>query len=40
MAGYGRWALLVYDDLGDAIRRESATAIQHYWGVGQDTVWR
>jgi hypothetical protein len=27
-------------DLVEAVHRESAEAIRHFWGVGSDTVWR
>src|SRR5689334_9468547 len=32
--------LIVYGDLAEAIRRESASAVSYWWGVGMDTVWR
>jgi hypothetical protein len=34
--------LIVCDGLAEAIRRESAEALQHWWGMGADTVrkWR
>jgi hypothetical protein len=31
--------LIVMGDLVEAIRRESAEAIRHWWGVGASTVW-
>src|SRR5262245_54866303 len=32
-----RPGLLVFGDLAEALRHESAQAVQHFWGVGQDT---
>ncbi len=32
-------ALVLYADLAKAVRRESATAIRYWWGVGSNTVW-
>lgn len=38
----GQKALIVYRGLAKAIRRESSTAVQHWWGVGPSTAnkWR
>ena len=33
-------ALILYDCLIEAVRRESAQAVAYWWGVGSDTVWR
>jgi hypothetical protein len=35
-----RHALIVYSGLARAIRRESAQAVGHWWGVGTDRVWK
>jgi len=37
----GKWlSPIVYQGLAKAVRRESAQAVGHWWGVGHDTVWR
>jgi hypothetical protein len=36
--GKGR-ALVLYGDLAKAVRRESAEAVMHFWGVKHHTVW-
>jgi hypothetical protein len=36
--GKGR-ALVLYGDLAEAVRRESAEAVLHHWGVKGTTVW-
>jgi hypothetical protein len=36
--GRGR-ALVLYGDLAEAVRRESAEAVMHFWGVKVNTVW-
>jgi hypothetical protein len=33
-------ALVLYAGLADAVRRESAAAVMHWWRVGSDTVWK
>jgi hypothetical protein len=33
-------AIILFDCLVDAVRRESAQAIRYWWGVGSDTVWK
>jgi hypothetical protein len=33
-------AIILYGALADAVRRESAKAIEYWWGVGQFTVWK
>src|SRR5262249_30277232 len=33
-------SLVLYAGLADAVRRESAAAIRHWWRVGPDTVWK
>src|SRR5262245_16647749 len=35
-----RKTLILYGALADAVRRESAAAVAHHWGVGHDTVWK
>jgi hypothetical protein len=37
--GRGR-AIILCADLVDAVRRESSIAVQYWWGVGRETVWR
>jgi hypothetical protein len=37
--GKGR-AIILCADLIDAVRRESSIAVQYWWGVGRETVWR
>jgi hypothetical protein len=37
--GKGR-AIILCADLVDAVRRESSIAVQYWWGVGRETVWR
>jgi hypothetical protein len=37
--GGGRLVLVVYGALADAVRRESATAVAHWFGVSMCTVW-
>jgi hypothetical protein len=32
-------ALVLYGDLAEAVRRESAEAVMHFWGVKANTVW-
>lgn len=32
-------SLVLYGDLANAVRRESAEAVMHFWGVGPSTVW-
>ena len=36
----GRRAIALYGGLADAVRRESAAGLGHWWGVGAETVWR
>ena len=38
--GGHRPALVLYGDLAKAVRRESAEAILHWWGVKHHTVWQ
>jgi hypothetical protein len=38
-SGGGR-ALILYGDLALAVRRESAEAVMHFWGVKHHTVWQ
>src|SRR5476651_580495 len=33
-------AIALVGDLVKAVRQESSVAIQHWWGVGEDTVWK
>src|SRR5207245_6648729 len=33
-------AIVLCGGLVDAVRRESSVAVQYWWGVGQDTVWK
>ena len=33
-------AIILYGALVDAVRRESALAVQYWWGISEDTVWR
>jgi hypothetical protein len=33
-------ALVLYAGLAEAVRRESAAAIMHWWRVGSDKVWK
>jgi hypothetical protein len=33
-------AIILYGALADAVRRESAQAIEYWWGVGSFTVWK
>src|ERR1700704_5527219 len=33
-------AIVLSGGLVDAVQRESGVAIQYWWGVGQDTVWK
>jgi hypothetical protein len=33
-------AIILYGALADAVRRESAQAVQHWWGVGSDRAWK
>src|SRR5262245_60436040 len=35
----GCGSLILYGDLADAVRRESALAVAHWWGVTSQTVW-
>lgn len=35
----GRHSLILCGDLVRAVRAESSEAIQHWWGVGETTVW-
>ncbi len=35
-----RNCLVVYGGLAAALRRESTLAVAHWWGVGENTVWR
>jgi hypothetical protein len=37
--GGRRPALILYGDLAKAVRRESADAVMHFWGVKANTVW-
>jgi hypothetical protein len=37
--GRGR-AIILCADLVAAVRRESSIAVQYWWGVGEETVWR
>src|SRR4051794_35984332 len=37
--GGRRPALVLYADLAKAVRRESAEAVMHFWGVKHATVW-
>jgi hypothetical protein len=32
-------SLVLYGDLVEAVKRESAAALMHFWGVGHHTVW-
>ena len=36
----GRSSLVLFGDLADAVRRESAEAVMHFWGVKANTVWQ
>jgi hypothetical protein len=38
--GSGSRGLVVFGGLARAIRRESAQAVKHWWGVGRSSVWR
>jgi hypothetical protein len=38
--GGRRPALILYGDLVKAVRRESAEAVMHHWGVKANTVWQ
>jgi hypothetical protein len=33
-------AIILYGALAEAVRRESAEAVEYWWGVGRDTVWK
>ena len=33
-------SLVLYGDLAEAVRRESAEAAMHFWGVKHATVWQ
>jgi hypothetical protein len=33
-------AIILYGALAEAVRRESAQAVEYWWGVGSDTVWK
>jgi hypothetical protein len=35
-----RTGLVVYKGLEKAVRRESALAVAHWWGIGRNTVWK
>ncbi len=34
------YGIILYGDLARAVRRESSEAIKHWFGVGDDTVWK
>jgi hypothetical protein len=38
--GKGRHTLVLYKDLAKAVRRESAQAVCHWWGICKSTVWQ
>jgi hypothetical protein len=40
LKGGRRPALILYGDLAKAVRRESAEAVMHFWGVKANTVWQ
>jgi hypothetical protein len=40
LKGGRRPALILYGDLAEAVRRESAEAVMHFWGVKHVTVWQ
>jgi hypothetical protein len=39
LKGGRRPALVLYGDLAKAVKRESAEAVMHFWGVKANTVW-
>jgi hypothetical protein len=38
--GVGGRSMVLYADLERAVRRETPSAIMHWWGVGSNTVWQ